>query len=239
MGKPLSIFLAGLLTLTACSSVPSGAPGRDPHYNELGFFDIHVCNWPSRPLFFMALFSTIHFKEVREIEVRDPEGRLIGNLDLAKYSLVKVEGKPEKRVFISHFDISVRAPNGWYEARVTLNDGRTLFAKDYVRIEAMPLPQGFRPEEGSELAEIPTVLSWDPVPGARFYKVFIKDLWTGQTIHQSKLLSESRLMLPPHLLQRGEYYSWRVHARDINEDPVLGDFNLGTLSQDVIFSIAK
>lgn len=239
MGKLLSIFLAGFLSLSARSSVASAAPAIDPHYNELGFFDIHVCNWPNRPLFFMALFSTTHFKEVRKVEVRDPEGRLIGNLDLAKYSLVKVEGKPEKRVFISHLDIPPNAPNGWYEARVSLNAGKTLFAKDYVHIEAMPLPQGLRPEEGSELTEIPTVLSWDPVPGARFYKVFIKDLWTAQTIYQSKLLSESRLILPLHLLQRGEYYSWRVHARDINEDPVLGDFNLGTLSQDVIFSIAK
>ena len=30
--------------------------GVDKHYSKAGFFDIHVCNWPNQPLFFMALF---------------------------------------------------------------------------------------------------------------------------------------------------------------------------------------
>jgi hypothetical protein len=34
---------------------------EDPHRNEMGFFDIHVCNWPERPQFLKVLFSTTRF----------------------------------------------------------------------------------------------------------------------------------------------------------------------------------
>jgi len=34
-------------------------------------------------------------------------------------------------------------------------------------------------------------------------------------------------------------YAQCVHARDVNDDPVLGDFNLGSLSAEVKFSVAQ
>ena len=43
--------------------------------------------------------------------------------------------------------------------------------------------------------------------------------------------------LPAGLLEKGGYYSWIVHARDLNEHFMLGDFNHGSLSATVNFSI--
>jgi hypothetical protein len=43
--------------------------------------------------------------------------------------------------------------------------------------------------------------------------------------------------LPPGLIEDGGYYSWLIHARDINEDIKLGDFNSGSLSTPVTFSV--
>jgi len=224
--------LAGLLA-------PQHALAGDPHYTEAGFFDIHVCHWPDRPLFFMALFSTARFDEVAEIEIADPDGHAIGKLDLAKYRVVAAKDKPRKRVFISHLEVPRSPRDGWYQARVRLKDGTTAAARDYVRVGSMPLPGGYRPADQAELPDVPAELRWDPVPGARFYQVFIKDVWgDGQPMFTSKLLGEPRLALPPGLLQRGGAYSWRVHARDVDEDPMLGDFNQGTLGGEVAFSVA-
>jgi len=211
----------------------------DPHYTEAGFFDIHVCHWPDQPVFYMGLFSTARSDEVSDIEISDPDGLALGKLDLAKYRLILAKGKPPRRVFISHLELPPAPKNGWYQARVTLKDGTTSVARDYVVIGSMPLPGGFQPADQAELPELPAELRWKPVPGAKFYQVFVKDMWgDGQTIFTSKLLGEPRLTLPPGLLQRGGAYSWRVHARDIDEDATLGDFNQGTLGREVGFSVA-
>jgi len=211
----------------------------DPHYTEAGFFDIHVCHWPDQPLFYMALFSTARFDEVDEIEIADPDGHALGKLDLAKYRTILAKGKPEKHVFISLLEMPPARNNGWYQARVRLKDGTTAVARDYVVVGSMPLPGGFQPADQAELPELPAELRWKPVPGAKFYQVFIKDIWgDGQTIFTSKLLDEPKLTLPPGLLQQGGAYSWRVHARDIDDDPTVGDFNQGTLGREVGFSVA-
>jgi hypothetical protein len=44
-------------------------------------------------------------------------------------------------------------------------------------------------------------------------------------------------VLPPGLIEDGGYYSWLIHARDINEDIKLGDFNSGSMSTPVSFSV--
>jgi hypothetical protein len=94
------------------------------------------------------------------------------------------------------------------------------------------------PAHEVELQEIPTQLSWDPAPGAGYYQVFIRDLWNeDRLIFSSKLLAEPLVQLPAGLLEKGGYYSWIVHARDLNEHFMLGDFNHGSLSPVVTFSI--
>lgn len=243
MSRKLALALAtGIWLASLCGRADAG-DGRDttadPHYTTAGFFDIHVCNWPDRPLFYMALFSTTHFEELGEVEVDDPDGRALGKLDLTKYRLVLEKGKPEKRVFISQLPIPADAHEGWYQARITLKNGKTVIGQDYVVIKTMPQPSGFNPADKAEIPDVPEQLRWNPVPGAQFYQVTIKDAWADdKVILTSKLLDEPRLALPPGMLQKGGYYSWRVHARDINEDVKLGDFNYGTLGRELEFSIA-
>ena len=57
------------------------ASKQDPHYTEVGFFDIHVCNWPDRPPFIMALFSTLDFENITKVSVHTPSGDLLGDFN--------------------------------------------------------------------------------------------------------------------------------------------------------------
>ncbi len=210
----------------------------DPHYTDAGFFDIHVCNWPDRPTFFMILFSTVDFSLVRRIEVFTPENEPLAELDLGRYRTIEKKDAPEKRVFINQVDVPAGAGNGWYSARVTLADGSEYSARDFVKLTRMQQISGQVPANESEVP-MPRSLSWDPAPGAGFYQVFIRDLWDeGKLIHTSKLLDRPELLLPEGLLEPGGLYSWIVHARDTNEDVLLGDFNHGSLNRPATFSVA-
>lgn len=210
---------------------------KDPHYTEAGFFDIHICNWPDRQLFFMPLFSTENADAVRNIEILTPENRPLLQLDLKRYRTIKHKGKPDKRAIINQIDIPQGATDGWYTARIHLHDGRELIAKDYVVITRLAQACGQDPANGDEVS-LPDALRWKPVPGARFYQVFIRDLWNDdELIYTSELLDSPKLALPPGLLEPGGYYSWIVHARDTNEDVRLGDFNHGSMSRASIFSV--
>lgn len=80
------------------------SPKEDPHYNDIGFFDIHVCNWPDRPPFFLALFSTYKFDEVEKITLSNPRGETIATLDLTKFRVIHTK-KGEKRAFLNHLEI--------------------------------------------------------------------------------------------------------------------------------------
>lgn len=98
---------------------------------------------------------------------------------------------------------------------------------------------GLAPAAGASHVPLPKTLAWDALPGARYYMVYLFDMWEdGRQIHESKLHSEARLNLPEGLLKPGGAYLRRVHARDINEDPKLGAFNHGSLTGDIEFSVA-
>jgi hypothetical protein len=237
--------LPGLLGLLLClNGTLASAAGNtltyetDPHRNPAGFFDIHVCHWPDRPLFFMALFSTEQFNKVKSVQVSDPDGKVIGMLDMNKFRLVVKKGKPEKRVFIRQFPVPRGARDGWYRAQVTLTDGTRYKASDYVILGSMGLATGVQPANEEEVARIPKTLKWKPISGARYYKVFIRDEWAGKLLYESDLVSKPELKVPDGLLQPGGYYSWRVHARDMNENILLGDFDYGSLSKPTTFSIS-
>lgn len=228
-----------LLLIGLLFSSPVIPADKDPHYNEAGFFDIHVCNWPGRPLFFMPLFSTPRFAETEKIEVFYPDGSPLSELDLNNYRKITPKNQPPKRAFMVETDVPSSAPDGWYTARITLKDGSRFQARDYVIIDSLPQAAGHVPPPDAEVDEIPGELAWDAIPGAAYYQVFIRDLWNDdKLVHSSKLLSEPRLVLPKDLLEQGGYYSWVIHARDTNEHVLLGDFNHGSLSQPVNFSIS-
>lgn len=216
------------------------AETTDPHRNEAGFFDVHVCNWPDKPLFFMGLFSTTRYDEVTDIRLYTPSGKEVGVFKLDRYRLVRIPGKPEKHVFITLFDIPKEREEGWYVARVKLKDGRTLTAKDNIALKLLPIAKNLQPAAGAENVPLPRELRWDPVPGALFYQVFIKDVWEdGQEILSSNLLSEPRLVLPAGLIKPGGRYLWQVHSRNLNDDPVWGDFNHGSLTAEVEFAVSE
>lgn len=229
-------LLLALLALPATATTPAK---DDPHYTPAGFFDIHICHWPDRPNFYLMLFSTTRFTEIERVDVFYPDGRRLAPLDLNRYRVVKRAGKPEKRVFITNVTLPANPPEGWYRTSIRMKDGSTHHARDRVEIRDMPMAAGLLPAPDSMNIPLPAQLSWQPVAGAKHYQVFIWDKWQGsKEIFKSKLLVEPRLALPPGLLQRGGSYKWRVHARDVHEDLELGDFNHGSLSPVVLFTVA-
>ena len=230
------LFLTGPVT---DNQTAGAARGNDLHYTPAGFFDIHVCNWPDRELFFMPLFSTTRYKEIRGIEVRYPDGNTLTSLNLDKFMVLKAKGKPEKHVFITQLDVPDSAADGWYEATIRLTDGTQLIAKDYVVVSRLPRPSDMSPPDGAEQIPLPGKLNWSAVGQAGYYQVFIRDSWDdNKLIYKSKLLHAPELAVPPGLLQPDGLYSWQVHARDTNEDVLLGDFNKGSMSRTATFSTA-
>jgi hypothetical protein len=234
----LTIILAATLNQAVVSAPPARSE-KDTHYIDSGFFDIHVCNWPERKLFFMPLFSTARYDEIVKIDIIDPDGRPLVQMDLERFRVIKQKTGKEKHAFINQLDVPPAAKDGWYSAQITLSDGSVQTASDYVRISTLDKADGHRPGHDEEVASPPRELRWNPVPGAGFYQVFIRDKWNDdRLIHTSKLLAKPRLVLPPGLITPGGLYSWVVHARDINEDLLLGDFNHGSMSKVVEFSVS-
>lgn len=232
------LWLIMLSTSYLLSGSIYAAKEGDPHYNAAGFFDIHVCNWPEKPRFLMALFSTTRFEEVTRVSVFNPNNKLIGDLDLNQFRAFKTPSGQAKRAFITHFELPERADDGWYRAIVTLNDGNRYEAKDYVIHHLMSFPTGIQPAPDARDVPATVELSWDPITGAKFYQVFIRDAWAIDTeATASELLTEPRYLPPPGILQSGGDYVWRIHARDSNGNMLLGDFNHGSLSREMRFSV--
>lgn len=211
---------------------------NDPHYLSIGFFDLHVCNWSDRKPFFLAVFSSYQYDMVKIVKVFAPDGKPVGNFDLGKFRIIDKKGKPRKKVFLTQMPLIKPHQDGWYRAEIEMNDGTRYQAKDFVKISIMPRVRNPVPSAGATDIPAPREFSWDPVPGAKYYRVYIKDIWGEErVIHSSKWLTEPRFIVPSGLLQTGGYYSWRVHARDVNEDPMLGDFNHGSLTGDIEFTV--
>jgi hypothetical protein len=209
----------------------------DPHYTPAGFFDTHVCNWPENPRFLMAVFSTPYLDEVAKVAVFAPDGTFIGDLDLTRFRTFKSPSGQTKRAFIAHFDLPERAVDGWYRAEISLKDGRRFEARDYVVHHFMPHPTGTQPIPDASAVPASIELRWDPIPGAKYYEVFLRDDWAGTQATASGVLSEPRFVPPQGMLQPGGQYVWRIHARDSNGNVLLGDFNHGSLSQEMSFTV--
>jgi hypothetical protein len=233
----LFLLLVSITVAPTNAQDTSSGPVADPHYNEVGFFDIHICNWPDRPLHIMALFSTTHFDDLDSVEISMPNQKPVGRLELNKFRLAQTKNKKEKRVFIRRFDMPTDASDGWYSAKITMKNGKTYIAKDYVVIHTMPWVTDINPPNGAENIPIPAELTWEPVSGAKYYQVFIRDLWKAKLIYSSKLLDKPHLKLPKDLIEPGGEYEWRIHAREGGENTLLGDFNHGSLTNAAFFSI--
>jgi len=230
----------GLCTFAVSSliALPAWASNEgDPHYTPAGFFDIHVCNWPENPRFLMALFSTPRFDEVAKIAVFAPDGTHIGDLDTDRFRAFKTQSGQAKRAFITHMDLPAKVVDGWYRAEIILKDSSKFEAKDYVIHHFMAHPTGTWPAPGALHVPASTELKWDPIPGAKYYEVFLRDDWESAKGEGSGLLTEPRFTPPKGQLKSGGEYVWRIHARDSDGNILLGDFNHGSLSPEMRFSV--
>ena len=234
------LFITGdALAAEQSMATSNNIRSNDPHYTPAGFFDIHVCNWPDRELFFMPLFSTSRYSEIAGIDVQYPDGTMLTSLNLEKYMVLPQKDKPEKHVYISQVDVPESARDGWYTATIILSDGSKIIAKDYVIISHLPRATGMNPQNGAENIPVPEKLTWSSTGDGSYYQVFIRDSWNDEKlIYTSGLLNKPELEIPPGLLQPDGLYSWKVHARDVNEDILLGDFNKGSMSRTVTFSVS-
>ena len=208
---------------------------QDPHQTDMGYWDIHVCNWPDRPPFYLTIFKTEHYDNIKKIEVFDPSGNAVGEFSMEKFLDFDRSDKPPLRVLLTHLPLAEGEPEGWFSATITTKDDKQYLARDYQIMNLMPRADGRTPASNSEV-EVPWELSWDPVPGAKHYRVWIRDMWNdGKQIYRSGLLNESRLELPEGLLEPDGWYAWRIHTRDTQSHVLLGEFNHGSLTDWIEF----
>lgn len=229
-----ALIFSGSL-LAACAAIAAkDSPDRfiDPHYTRAGYFDMHVCHWPDRPLFFTALFSTTRSDDLGSIDVFRADGKRLGALDLS-YSEPVLGADGTARAFKAHFEVERDAPNGWYYAQVTLKDGRKFTARDYVSVQAMPWVELKTQLHNGELASN-DVISWTQLPQPAFYRVVVIDLIQNKKmIYKSDLLTESHFRLPPGIVKSDGLYMLRVHARNRTREAKWGDFNHGSMTAEI------
>jgi len=86
---------------------------------------------------------------------------------------------------------------------------------------------------------LPAALRRDPIPGAKYYQLSISDMYDeNRLILASKLLTELVLVLPYDLLKSVGFYSWKIRARDDKSGITLGNFNNGSNTTWMEFSVA-
>ena len=233
----LFLLLFSLLTHISASAVEPDEVHDDPHYNSIGFFDIHICNWPQRPHFFKVLFSSEKYDQIETMTVFTPDNQSLVKLDHSKFKLLKRKNKPEKRVYMLDIDVPEHATTGWYKIDVTTKSGETYHAKDYVIMNKLERISEMTPTNDDTISQLPLTLKWKPVAGSQYYQVFVRDEWTGSLIYSSKLLTDAEATIPVEKLEAGGYYSWSVHARDTNGHVLLGDFHMGSISKKLFFTV--
>jgi hypothetical protein len=174
---------------------------------------------------------------VATVSVFAPDGKHVGDLDLNRFRTFKAPSGQTKRAFIAHLSLPAKVVDGWYRAEIVLKDGSRFEAKDYVIHHFMAHPTGTQPTPNATDVPVTTVFRWNPIPGAKYYELFLRDDWTWNEPFASGLLTEPQFQPPPGLLQSGGAYIWRIHARDSNGNVLLGDFNHGSLSPEMSFTV--
>lgn len=233
------ILLTSMLIPGMSFAEESKELNNDPHYNAIGFFDIHICNWPERPNFFKVIFSSEKYEKIDSMTVYTPDDKLLINLDKQKFRKLKRKNKPEKRVYILDIDVPDYASTGWYKIDIRADDGTVYSAKDYVVMTKLEKVSEMQPSGEEQEFNMPITLKWQPVPGSQFYQAFVRDAWTDKLVFRSKLIDTPEVRVPDEKLEAGGYYFWSVHARDTNEHVLLGDFHMGSMSKKTFFNVAE
>lgn len=211
----------------------------DTHKTEVGSWDLHICNWPDRPPFYLTTFKTEVYENIHSIEVFSPTGEKVGNFDVEKILTFKRSGAPDLVAMLSQLPLVSEKPSGWFSAHIQTKDGNRYLARDYVIMEVMDRTSEVNPPHESEVST-PWELSWKPVEGAQRFRVWIRDMWDGgRQIFDSGYIQSAKIELPEGLLHSDGWYSWRIHSRDTHQHILLGDFNHGSLSEWYEFTTAE
>lgn len=211
----------------------------DPHYNKIGFFDIHICNWPERPNFFKVLFSSEKHDQIESMNVYTPDDQLLVSLDKNTFKTLKRKNKANKKVYMLDIDIPEMASTGWYKIDVKTNDGAIYHAKDYVIMTRLEQVSKMRPSDEDKEYSLPITLKWNPVAGSMHYQAYVRDVWTEKLVFRSKLIDTPEIEIPIDKLEPGGEYYWVVHSRDTREHVLLGDFHMGSMSKKAFFTVAE
>jgi len=212
---------------------------NDPHYNQIGFFDIHICNWPERPNYFKILFSSEKYQQIESMNVYTPDNQLLVNLDKTKFRTLKRKNKANKRVYLLDVDVPEIASTGWYKIDIKTENGTVYHAKDYVIMSRLEKVSDMQPSGDDKEFNLPVTLKWKPVAGSQHYQAYVRDAWTEKLVFRSKLIATPEIKIPEDKLEPGGDYYWTVHSRDTNEHVLLGDFSMGSMSEKTFFTVAE
>ena len=229
-----SLFIQGSLKAEQALELTN-----DPHYNQIGFFDIHICNWPERPNYFKILFSSEQYQQIESMSVYTPDKQLLANLDRTKFRTLKRKNRANKRVYLLDLDVPELASTGWYEIEIRTKNGNIYQAKDYVIMARLEKVSDMQPSDEDSEVSLPVTLKWKPVAGSQYYQVYVRDTWTEKLVFRSKLTDSTEVTIPEDKLKPGGDYYWSVHSRDTNEHVLLGDFSMGSMSEKTFFSVAE
>lgn len=72
------------------------------------------------------------------------------------------------------------------------------------------IPTLINPMNGSHVNLNDLIFSWNPVPNAMAYQVYLMHL--GEPIWKSGLITDTSLAIPPFILSEGRWYTWNVRA---------------------------
>ena len=232
------LLLSSLFMINVLYADEAPVLNKDPHINELGFFDIHICNWPERPNYFKVLFETEKYQYIDSMSVYTPDDKLLVTLDKTKFKTQKRKYRPEKRFFILDIDVPEFATTGWYSIDVKTKNGKSFQAKDYVIMSRLQRVSKMTPSGDDVEVRLPVVLQWKTVPGAYYYQVYVRDAWTDELVYSSNITEKNTIRIPSNSLEADGYYYWSVNARDLKGSILLGDFHMGSMSEKSFFNVA-
>ena len=124
-------------------------------------------------------------------------------------------------LYVAESEFVSGIPSGNYKIKVwDGSDG--LLVSDRVNVKALPVPTNVYPGPGDTVSTTAT-FSWDPVPGAKRYRVRIGKCWDDTCIGYPPWIqlytNETSLKIPKWVLGGGEQYLFRLDAYDAYDDP--------------------
>ncbi|MFA5904019.1 MAG: carboxypeptidase-like regulatory domain-containing protein, partial [Desulfobacula sp.] len=152
-------------------------------------------------------------ENIKKVEVTYPDG--ITKKELVFDSSINTS----KAYYLGYEDFSNAGaiPAGEYTFRVIDADGNvSAVIPDILTVNPIPIPENLSPVSGGNVFSTSPEMTWNPVPGASFYRVKIYKGY-DRRIYNSPRLPVNSFTVPPGILQQGQEYSYRVDAYRIED----------------------